>query len=136
MVSDAESDLKQIDTLKGYNIKLGGLFFDETQTQNITNVKQFIQRANAGLSEKKQLRTIYLESESNQFDRTQNAYQTDEFFLKNKVETILEKTDFKMTDKYWIAAKVIGQSNKKEAALHEEAYNYLTPEQVKRGKVI
>lgn len=64
MVSDPESDLKQIQTLKSYNIKLGGLLFDRAQTKKIAEVKEFITRANEGLSEKKQLRIIYLESES------------------------------------------------------------------------
>jgi hypothetical protein len=51
---------------------------------------------NEGQSEKKQIRSVYLESESEQFDKIQEAYQSDEFF-KNKIETILEKCDFKMT---------------------------------------
>lgn len=54
-------------------------------------------------------------------------YQNDEFFVKNKIETILEKTDFRMTDKYWIAARVIGESKRKEPILNEEAYNYVSP---------
>lgn len=58
------------------------------QTKKITDIKQFITRVNEGQSEKKQIRTIYLESESEQFDKIQEAYQTDEFF-KNKIETIL-----------------------------------------------
>jgi hypothetical protein len=77
------------------------------QTKKITDIKQFITRVNEGQSEKKQIRSIYLESESEQFDKIQEAYQTDEFF-KNKIETILEKCDFKMTEKCWIAARVIG----------------------------
>jgi hypothetical protein len=66
------------------------------QTKKITDIKQFITRVNEGQSEKKQIRSVYLESESEQFDKIQEAYQTDEFF-KNKIETILEKCDFKMT---------------------------------------
>ncbi len=48
-VSDHESDLKQIETLKGYNIKLSGLYFDEDQTKKITDVKKFVEKANTGL---------------------------------------------------------------------------------------
>ena len=70
--------------------------FDKVQTKKITDIKQFITRVNEGQSEKKQIRSVYLESESEQFDKIQEAYQTDEFF-KNKIETILEKCDFKMT---------------------------------------
>ncbi len=66
------------------------------QTKKITDIKQFITRVNEGQSEKKQIRSVYLESESEQFDKIQEAYQADEFF-KNKIETILEKCDFKMT---------------------------------------
>jgi hypothetical protein len=66
------------------------------QTKKITDIKQFITRVNEGQSEKKQIRSVYLESESEQFDKIQEAYQTNEFF-KNKIETILEKCDFKMT---------------------------------------
>lgn len=58
------------------------------QTKKITDIKQFITRVNEGQSEKKQIRSIYLESESEQFDKIQEAYQNDEFF-KNKIETIL-----------------------------------------------
>ena len=65
-------------------------------TKKITDIKQFITRVNEGQSEKKQIRSVYLESESEQFDKIQEAYQSDEFF-KNKIETILEKCDFKMT---------------------------------------
>jgi len=49
MVSDPENDLKQIETLKNYNIKLGGLFFDETQAKKINDVKRFIGKVNGGL---------------------------------------------------------------------------------------
>jgi hypothetical protein len=62
MVSDPESDLKQIQTLKSYNIKLAGLLFDQAQTNKIADVKQFLTKANDGLSEKKRLRMVYLES--------------------------------------------------------------------------
>jgi hypothetical protein len=41
-----------------------------------------------------------------------------------------------MIDKYWIAARVIGESRRKESIVSEEAYNYLSPEQVKRGEII
>ena len=136
MVSDPENDLKQIQTLKGYHIKLAGLYFDQAQTKKIAYVKKFITKANEGVSEKKRIGKVYLESESNEFDRTQEAYQVDEFFVKNKIETILEKTDFKMTEQCWIAAKVIGESKRKEPILSEEAYNYISPEQVRKGKVI
>jgi hypothetical protein len=70
-VSDPESDLKQIQTLKSYNIKLAGLFFDQAQTKKIADVKQFITRVNEGQSEKKQIKTVYLESDSGHFDKTQ-----------------------------------------------------------------
>ena len=136
MVSDPESDLKQIQTLKTYNIKLAGLLFDQAQTNKIADIKQFITKANDGLNEKKRLRMVYLESESEQFDKTYETYQMDEFFAKNKIETILEKKDFKMTDKCWIAARVIGESKRKEPILNEEAYNYISPEQVRKGKII
>jgi len=136
MVSDPENDLKQIETLKDYKIKLGGLFFDRSQTKKIMDVKKILEKANAGLSEKKRIKTLYLESESDQFDRTLEVYQADEFFVKNKIETILEKTDFKMTDKYWLAARVIGQTKRNEPVLNEEAYCYVSPEQAKRSEVI
>ncbi len=35
-VSDPEHDLKNIETLKSYNIKLEGLLFDEAQTHKIS----------------------------------------------------------------------------------------------------
>jgi hypothetical protein len=60
MVSDPESDLKQIQTLKSYNIKLAGLLFDQAQTSKIADVKQFITKVNDGFSEKKRLRRVYL----------------------------------------------------------------------------
>lgn len=41
-----------------------------------------------------------------------------------------------MTDKCWIAARVIGESKRKEAILSEEAYNYISAEQVRKGKII
>jgi hypothetical protein len=50
----------------------------------------------------------------------------DEFFAKNKIETILEKNDFKMIDKCWIAARVIGESKRKEQILSDEAYKYIS----------
>jgi hypothetical protein len=60
------------------------------------------------LCEKKKIRKLYLESESDNFYSIDEQYKKDEFFARNKIETILEKKDFKMTDKYWIAARVIG----------------------------
>lgn len=50
MVSDPENDLKQIETLKTYNIKLGGLFFDGVNTKKKADIKKFIERVNSGLS--------------------------------------------------------------------------------------
>lgn len=41
-----------------------------------------------------------------------------------------------MTDKYWIAARVIGENRRKDFILNDEAYNYLSVDQVKRGQVI
>jgi len=41
-----------------------------------------------------------------------------------------------MIDKYWIAARVIGESRRKDFILNDDAYNYLSADQVKRGQVI
>ncbi len=40
-----------------------------------------------------------------------------------------------MTDNYWIAARIIGQNKKRQPILNEEAYNYVTNEQAKRGEL-
>jgi hypothetical protein len=51
---------------------------------------------------------VIVETDQQYFDFTQQNYQNDDNFSKNNLEIILEKTDFKMTDKYVMAAKIIG----------------------------
>lgn len=41
-----------------------------------------------------------------------------------------------MTDKCWIAARIIGETKRKEPVLNDEAYCYLSPEQVKKGQTL
>lgn len=88
------------------------------------------------MCDKRKIRTIYLETESDGFNKIQDTYFKDDFFLKNKIEIILEKIDFSMTDKCWIAAKVIGERRKREFVLNKEAYNYISPEQVRKGEMV
>lgn len=104
--------MKQIETLKSYHIKLGGLYFDESQTSRLSEVKKILEKANHGLCEMKKVKKIFL-THSENFGTTLEQYQKDDYFTKNRIEIILERPDFKMTDKYWIAARVIGKNRKK-----------------------